>query len=63
MAKRNNTTTMLVLNPRTCRRLFLALCLCGLPAGCGQDDLKLYPVSGKVLLQGKPLTGVGQGSV
>jgi hypothetical protein len=44
----------------------LALCACALPAGCGGtylDGVRLYPVSGTVLVEGQPLTGVPQGSV
>jgi hypothetical protein len=47
--------------PRTRLAFFLALCCCAPSVGCGSDDGlgKLYPVSGKVLLDGKPLTNVG----
>jgi hypothetical protein len=32
--------------------------------GCSDDGLgKLYPVSGTILVEGRPLAGVGQGSV
>lgn len=42
------------------RRLWTILCVCGLLnlAGCS-DFPKLYPVSGKVTLDGQPLTGGG----
>jgi hypothetical protein len=51
---------------RTSGLFFLALCVGALPAGCGGtyvDGVRVYPVSGKVLVQGQPLTGVPQGSV
>jgi|SRR6185437_7569869 len=35
---------------------FAWLALCGLVAGCGDGGPKLYPVTGKVLVNGKPLT-------
>jgi len=44
----------------------LALCMCALAAGCGGtyvDGVRIYPVSGTVLVEGQPLTGVPQGSV
>ena len=45
-------------------RFNLLLYCCALMIGCAKDDgLKLYPVSGRVLLGGKPLTGVAQGGV
>lgn len=46
---------------RTGWRVLCALSI-GLFAGCS-DKETFYPVSGKILLEGKPLTGVGQGSV
>jgi hypothetical protein len=56
---------MILWTPRTCGRLLSILCCCTLSAGCGQDDGigKLYPVSGRILVDGRPLTGVAQGSV
>ncbi|HXD85262.1 MAG TPA: hypothetical protein VN641_02130 [Urbifossiella sp.] len=35
---------------------FVWLALCGLLAGCGDGGPKLYPVTGKVTVGGKPLT-------
>jgi hypothetical protein len=57
---------MALRTPRTFVSFFPAMCALGaLSLGCGGDDEvgKLYPVSGRILVDGKPLTGVGQGSV
>ncbi len=55
---------MLLFTPRTGVSFLLVLGFCALPAGCGKGDgLELYPVSGTVLLDGKPLTNVAQGGV
>jgi hypothetical protein len=50
---------------RTSGPFLLTLCLCTLPVGCGTylDGVRLYPVSGTILVQGQPLTDVPQGSV
>jgi hypothetical protein len=49
---------------RTGLTVLLALAAWAASAGCGGDGPdKLYPVSGQVLLDGRPLTGVAQGSV
>jgi hypothetical protein len=51
---------------RTSGLFLLALCVGALPVGCGGtylDGVRLYPVSGTVLVEGQPLTGVPQGSV
>jgi len=48
---------------RTFACLLLAPSLCGLAVGCGDSAEKFYPVAGKVLLDGNPLTTVAQGSV
>jgi hypothetical protein len=43
----------------------LAAAVCVLPAGCGTylDGVRIYPVSGKILVDGQPLTNVPQGGV
>jgi hypothetical protein len=51
---------------RTSLLVLLAVCVCALPAGCGGtylDGVRIYPVSGTILVDGKPLTDVPQGSV
>jgi hypothetical protein len=50
---------------RTSLLVLLAACVCALPAGCGTylDGVPIYPVSGKILVDGQPLTNVPQGSV
>jgi hypothetical protein len=51
---------------RTYLLVLLALCVGALPTGCGGtyiDGVRIYPVSGRVLVQGQPLTDVPQGSV
>lgn len=53
---------MMDFTPPTRGSFLLALCLCILAVGCGQE-VTLYPVSGRILIDGKPLTGVAQGSV
>lgn len=54
---------MFLLAPRRHGGLFLVLSWSALLVGCAKDDLKLCPVSGRVLLAGQPLTTVAQGSV
>jgi hypothetical protein len=51
---------------RTALGLLLVWCLGALSVGCGGtyiDGVKIVPVSGTVLVQDQPLTGVPQGSV
>ena len=51
---------------RTSLLVLLAVCVCALPAGCGGtylDGVRIYPVSGTILVDGKPLSDVPQGSV
>ena len=48
---------------RYCVRISLTLCLLATSIGCGDSPEKFYPVSGKILVNGKPLSGVAQGSV
>jgi hypothetical protein len=48
--------------PRLSGTFLLPVYLCGLMVGCAKEE-PFYPVSGKILLDGQPLTGVGQGSV
>jgi hypothetical protein len=56
---------MILLSPLSRGCWLLGFCLCLSAAGCAQDDGigKLYPVSGRILIEGQPLTGVAQGSV
>jgi len=46
-----------------CGRFLLTLGSFALASGCGDAGPRFYPVSGTILLDGKPLTGVAQGSV
>ena len=54
-------TPSLFARTSSARRLFALGCVV-LTLGCGDGD-KFYPVSGKVLVDGAPLSNVGQGSV
>lgn len=42
--------------------LLLVLSMSGFGSGCAKQET-FYPVTGKILFDGQPLTGVGQGSV
>ena len=44
-------------------RIPFAICVAFLGVGCGDGTEKFYPVSGKIMLDGKSLSGVQQGSV
>jgi hypothetical protein len=57
---------MIRVTRRTSMLVLLAVCSCALTVGCGGtyiDGVRLYPVSGTILVDGKPLTDVPQGGV
>lgn len=53
---------MRFISPHFCACMLLAAGLAFAP-GCAKNDAPFYPVSGRILVSGKPLTGVPQGGV